>query len=262
VNKRVDAPVHNYYKNLKAERSINPAKRAVKSLVGIPFILRNSTGKKSILHALKQVGTALNITEKGFLIKLAREIQGITADNSKWHQLLRLSKMYVDQERRHVAELISKEVLTAYDPNTKLTDAEAASITQELLKTDISVLQGKSYDLNDIAKLLRNKSYRNSEMSKISRQLEAFNAVKGQGNGNYYIRQALNLGEIMATGASIEDNPMLNAYNIVQMRNLTQTATGDLKLADELVDQVATIIEIQTTAQEINEPAAGRLARE
>jgi len=254
LNKVVWGPMTKYHKELRKEDSPKVIKRAVKNLVGIPFLLTDSTVKKSVLHTLKQVGNLLDITEKGFLIKLAREIQGITADNSKWHQLLRLSKMYVDQERRHIAELISKEVLKAY--KTKVTKAEADSITQSLLKTDVAVLQGK-YDLSQMAKLLRNESYRNSEIHKVSTQLAKF----GQ-NGNYYTRQALNLGEIMATGISVEENPMLNAYNIVQMRNLARTATGDLKLAEELVDQLATLSAIQHTEQEINERAASVVSRE
>jgi ribosomal protein L7Ae-like RNA K-turn-binding protein len=259
LNKHVYAPLHQYYKSLRKKDKLSKLERGVKTLVGVPFILRNKVGKKTLLHALRQVLNLLNITERGFLIKLAREIQGITADNSKWHQLLRLSKMYVDQERRHVAELISKEVFKAY--KTTLTDAEANSINQALLKTDVAVLQGK-YDLSQVTKLLRSEDYRNKEISKLQNQLRGFNDTKGKGSGNYYIRQAMNLGEIMATGISVEENPMLNAYNIVQMRNVEQIATGDLKLAEELVDQLASLSAIQHTDQEINVRAAGVVSRE
>lgn len=259
LNKVVYAPLHRYYKTVSHKEKPNLAERAVTTLVGIPFNLRESVGKKSLLHTLKQILTLLYQTERGFLIKLAREIQGITADNSKWHQLLRLSKMYVDQERRHVAELISKEVMLAY--LGKITVAEANAVTKSLLKTDVSVLQGK-YDLSEIAKLLSSESYRDVEIAKLETKLRTFNATKGKGNGNYYIRQALNLGGIMAMGETVEDEPMLNAYNIIQMKNLTEVATGDLRKAEELVDHLATLSAIKHTDQEINLLAADVVKRE
>jgi len=259
LNKFIWAPMKNYHLQQRAKKKLTPVGRVTKTLTGVPYVLNSKVDKSNILHALKQVLNLLHITERGFLIKLAREIQGITADNSKWHQLLRLSKMYVDQERRHVAELISREVLNSFKAG-KLTDAEADSINQALLMTDLAVLQGK-YDLSQLTKLLRNETFRNSEMTKIQKQLDAFN-VNGKGNGNYYIRQALNLGEIMATGISSEDNPMLNAFNIVEMRNLTKTTTGDLALAEELVDQLASLSALQHTDQEINVRAAGVVSRE
>jgi len=259
LNKRIYAPLHRYQKRLDQKTDRNILEKSIKSIVDLPFVLRNSTGRKTFLHAIKQVLAALRVTEQNFLLKLAKEIQGITADNSQWHTLLRMSKMYVDQERRHIAELISKAVKDSFIGD--LTDAEADSITQALLKTDVAVLQGK-YTLGEITKLLRSASYRTAEMNKIQTQLRKFNAVKGDGNGNYYIRQALNLGGIMATGSSIEDKPMLNAYNIAQMRDLDVAATGDLNQAEALIDQLASLSAIQHTDKEINLRAATVIDRE
>ena len=274
LNKRIYAPLHKYQKSLQGKplrsashtkdtglgkKALDVALDLPKSILDLPFVLRNNTGRKTFLHAIKQVLAALRITEKSFLLKLAKEIQGITADNSKWHTLLRMSKMYVDQERRHIAELITKELGENF--LTDLTDAEADSITQSLLKTDVAVLQGK-YTMLEITKLLKSEAYRSAEIAKVSTQLRKFNDVKGEGNGNYYIRQGLNLGGIMATGISVEVKGMMNAYNIAQMKDVDVAATGDLNLAEELIDTLATLEAMAQTDKEINLRAASVIHRE
>lgn len=249
LNKVIYSPLERYYKRVKGPK-MNP----VQSLVALPFVLRRKVGGQTFRKAIKQVLRALDVTERSFMVKLAREIQGITADNSKWHQLLRMSKHYIDQERRHIAEQVSKDVLAQY--GQPLTEEEADALNQALLMTDISALSGQ-YDLLDLIKFLKSEKALKKEMANISQQLRAYGE-----NGNYYIRQARGMGNLMATGTTNEDRQMRNAHIVAQMPHMDQKPTGDLKKAEQLIDILATLSAINHTDKEISSRAANVINRE
>lgn len=242
-----------YYSETKREGLA----RTAKTLIGLTVIpKRNATGEKTaFLKVIDQIRKNIQLTEDHFIVRLAREVIGMTEDNIKWHNLLRYSKHYVDQARKQVGDEVTKYVRANF--NRELTKEESIAITKSVLKTDLVAL-GSIYSHQMLADILTKTNIRNKEIADITTQLTAYGD-----NGNYYIRQAHSLGHSMVTGIAIEDDPMQNAYNIATLHAVDGgKILGDVQKAEELIDQLASLYAVQYTSGNSNKLIAELITSE
>jgi len=250
----ISDPLHRYQKHLVENPPKRIVGRVVKATLDIPFVASVQAGKETFAKVAKQVLRTIDVTESNMFVKLAREVQGMTEDNGRWHSLLRMSKHYVDQERRHIAERMANQLQDSYEGD--LTNPDLAAVTQGFLKTDIVSITDK-YTVKQVLNFLNHGALLDKEIASIVKKLQVYGE-----NGNYYTKQAHSLGHYMATGSTTEVRTKLNAFNIVNMVDVSQNPIGDLKVAEELVNTLATLVAIKNTDQEISSRAASIMKRE
>jgi len=237
LNSKVLEPLQNYRKVLRDKQDKNLPERVIRALLALPEI------SKTTVHSdiVRQVLRAAKIVEDTIIVALARELIGVTDRNAKFHELLRISKMTVDQARKQVADSVAKDLLDHY--SIRLDEKEAVAITKVLLKTDLVSLLG-SHSIDDISKLLTDEAHLATSIKDIETQLDQY----GVANSNYYKAQAENLGYSMATGQPLRDGLMLNAHNIANMYSApVRDLNGDIDEAVGLLDQLATLQAIRFT---------------
>ena len=251
LNNLIFQPIIKFHnERLKDSKSITG--RALKTITGLPV----SATAENFGKAVKAVSRNLKIAEDSMLVKLVREGVGTTKNNIKWHSMLRYSKKYIDQARRHEAEEITAQIINTF--HTEYTEQDSAAINRAVLKTDLVTLLEGGMDINDVIDLMENQVKLNDAISDTKLQLD----TTFGNSANYYINQARGLGELMAQGTTEADaTQMLNAHNIANMTSLGErTPNGDTKLAEQLIDQLATLYALDFT-ENGNKNAAARVIR-
>lgn len=202
---------------------------------------RGYPNKQELHKKIREVARAINLTEKSFIVKLVREIAGQTPSNYKWHRLLRYSKKYIDQMRKYQSDRIASYLVDAF--HTDLTADDKTALTKVILKTDMSSLLD-NYSIDQIKTFLLQPGTLQTEIDAIEAQLAAYG-----NNGNFYIQQATSLGHLMATGDALIRGQRVNAHNIANIFGIPVEATGDLAVAEQLIDHLATLNAMKHTNQ-------------
>lgn len=212
--------------------------------------------KKYFQKKIRQFAELLDLTEKSMLVKLVREVAGQTEHNYHWHKLLRLSKKYIDQARKFQADRINQFLNDSF--HTKLSKEEKKALTKAILKTDLSSLLD-TYTVEQIEEFLSSPSKVKQRIAQIEAQLETTYGT----NGNYYVNQANSLGHLMAIGEALIDDQLQNAYAIANIAAYTDVqATGDLILAEQLIDELATLRALDYTPAQWTGITANIMKRE
>ena len=223
-------------KHLKTAQNL-PA-RALNTIIGVPVVATH----KQFSAAMKRVRRRLGFVEETFVTKLVDEVKGTTENNIKWHSMLRYSKKYIDQARRHEAEEVTSQIIESF--HNEYTEEESKALNRVLLKTDMISLMN-DYNIQEIQDFLLNQVKLDTAIKDIKDQLTTY------GNqGNYYINQSRGLGEMMAQGVTRTKGQMLNAHNIAKMTSIkTRDPEGDLDQAEHLIELLASLYAIDFTAE-------------
>jgi len=195
-----------------------------------------------------QVGRNIGITERSFITKLVREMQGLTEDNAVWHSLLRMSKKTVDQARLHEADNVKRHIKERFH-DSDLTEDESQGVYKVFMKLDLVSLlntyEKNKYSPDDVIKLLTDNNAVHAEILKIEQDLNS----SGYGeNAKYYIEQAQGLGNLIAKSEDFKPGQMSNAHLIATLKNVGNTATGDITKATLLIDELASLYGLLATA--------------
>lgn len=235
LNSKVFQPFLTYRNRNKNAASV-PG-RALNTIIGLP----NTLSSKKFHKDVKTVSRNLGITEKNLATKLVREGIGATDKNIKWHTLLRFSKKYIDQARKHLSDQITAEIVNSF--HTRLTKLESHAVNMVLLKTDLVSLVDR-FNMQEISDLLTNPVKLNRAINALKRDLHAYGDT-----GNYYINQARGLGLLMAQGKTTAHGQMLNAYRIATLNGVVtrDTITTDTSTQEELIDALATLYALDAT---------------
>lgn len=187
----------------------------------------------------------------GFVPYLFRELLGVTDSNFYAAFLNRKSTSTVDIERRNESTAYSEAVREAFkhEDNKNLTK-EQKRVLGFMLWADTQFLLDNSqenklgnYNLQDIYDLYTDSNKLNSRIKAV----EAAIASEFSNLQNYYIRMGRNLGYFMQKGQSLEGDVDLNAEVIARADypGLRELVTGDLKRAEALIDELASLTSIQ-----------------
>jgi len=260
LNKFIFAPAHKY--NISDNKPTTKVGRTVGTLVSLldPKIY-GALGK-----AIKQISFNIALTERSFITKLVREMQGLTENNSVWHSMLRISKKTIDQARMHEADNVIKQLNDSL--HTKLTKEESAAVYKSFMKTDITALlttvEPDKYTPDNLMQILRDPASLAIFIQDVETQLLSteFGGKKDGSNSWYYIHQARGLGNLMAKGDDFVSGQMRNAFNIASLNNVSVEAQGDIAKAELLIDELATLYSLLATSQKEKDLAADVYARE
>lgn len=254
LNNFIFRPLMDFRKNSTATHIPG---RILKTIGG----LLDSDNHKALGKVIKQVSKNIGITERSFITKLVREMQGLTKNNAAWHSLLRMSKKVVDQARLHEADNVIKQLRNSF--HTEVSKEENEALYKVFMKTDLVALldtheKGK-YSPEDVINLLSEPDTLSRFIDSVEKQLIG----KEYGtNARYYLNQARGLGKLMATGQDFMPRQMRNAYLIANLSNTGATVTGDLRKAESLIDELATLYAVQNTNKDIRNRARTVYQRE
>ena len=212
---------------------------------------------------VKQVSRNIGLTERSFLVKLVREVQGMTEDNARFTTMLRISKKSVDQARMHEADTVKKQILSYFDQERLPNKEESEALYKVFMKLDIASFldthEKDKYSPEDILNLLTDKAVLQQAIDKVEDQLTL---SEYGSNRYYYIRQARGLGKLISIGKDFVQGQMKNAYSIAHMTSLDIEPKGDLVKAEKLIDELATLYGLQETNPDLKQLAANVYKRE
>ena len=186
----------------------------------------------------------------GLAQELLTELQGMTKDNVKMHELNRLANKMVDQLRMHVATTVKNVVRDSFD-NTDgpMDDHTKASVTKTVLMTDLVSLVD-THSVDQMAELMENDSYLNAEITRLINELQVSK------HHDFYRRSARSLGHLMVTGQAIEKVTNRNAHNIARlaathlaMQKDTIQDTEALSGVEKTIDSLATLYALKFSAK-------------
>lgn len=161
--------------------------------------------------ALRQVRSRIKMTEDNFAQAIAQEMIGVTSNNRKWHVMLRVSNMMIDQLRKHTQTMV-KNILNEQFA-TKLVAEQKKAITSVVMRTDLSVLLGLGYTHLQIQEFIKDSKLLDAEVDKLT---TAFKSKYKSGEGRWMYRQATNLVNMMVNGESTAPNALKNAHQIAK----------------------------------------------
>ena len=204
---------------------------------------------------INQVAKNLGIAERGFMTKLVREIQGLKDNNAAWHAMVRVSKKVVDQARLHTTENVIKQIKEGFHNQNLLTRENKAAIYKTIMKTDIAALMDSfnEYSPAQIIGFMQDKDTLAAAITKVENQL--LSREFGD-NSWYYVNQARGLGNLMTIGADFKRGQMQNAYLIANLQNTKNTPTGDLRKAEQLIEELSTLHALQNVDMDSRRAAA------
>lgn len=182
--------------------------------------------------ALRQVRSRIKVTEDNFAQAIAQEMIGVTSKNRKWHVMLRISNMMIDQLRKHTQTIVRNVLNEQFASN--LNEEEKKAITEVVLRTDISVLLGLGYTHEQIQDFIKDESLLKAEIDKLT---DAMKNTYKKGEGRWMLSQANNLANIMVFSKNKAPNALLNAHNIAR-----RFGRGK---APNLIDEVAAENELE-----------------
>jgi len=179
-------------------------------------------------------GNARSVRD-GFFAQLITEGKGRTASNGYMHTLGRHANKVIDQARRETQVAVSKHLLSTF--KSELTSDDKNAITRALLKTDIVSITGE-YGMDEIADLL-------VDDAKLTAQIDIVTKKLTGANKHFYMKQARNLGLIMATGTSREHLTLRNAGTIAFYDKANQDAQNGDNV--DVIDTLATLYAMSYT---------------
>lgn len=236
-----------YY--LNAGKSSNPIKGAAIVTSAALASLRDREKRSAHYNkAMDLLGYSFGLTGKNAVAELLREIKGYPRD---FINKLNNTKRFVDQARRHVAEVHKKMFLELFDND--LNKKDSIAIKKVLLDLDLSSARNR-YSDKEILEFL-------NDSTKLAVAIDQLNQEVQQGTGRDYgyMNQQINsLASYLATGnLTTDNNPNLNAHNIV--RRYGYEHTNRYNHLEDTVDTLITLLSIQKLEADTKAKAFNKL---
>lgn len=227
----------------------------LKAATYVAFKTRDEAVRQEYNRFYRAVTSPYNIGKDNAVFGTIAELTPWADENLDWIGLLRKSKYIVDMARQEASDHTRTFINSSFDPNNYISQAHKMSITNTLLKTDLSALTRgeQALTIEDLAEVLRDPSRRDVERDRIETLLRAALAEEGQSRLFFVFQnQARSLANMMVNGEALVQNPMWNAHNIVKQYMLAASDRSALSNPEIeiLVDRLASMyaLELQTAA--------------
>jgi len=243
-NKTAELALTPIKKVVHSKRLANSKSKIVKTAVSAakaaPYV-------EEVVEAIQTAKDATGITKQGFIMSILHELRGEHKNNTYLHDLSRMSVNFIDKVRLKAFNVISGFVRQSY--LSELDDAKNQALSN-LLRTDMDSLFDRTegdviYDGAYIEKLYTDEAFRRKEIEKL--QLEIQKTFGKNKQSKWYITMATSMAHEMITGRPIQRFSIMNSKIIADMDNTNITPKGDIKLAERLIDRLATIQSIEYT---------------
>jgi len=189
---------------------------------------------------MQKVRNRITSKRNGLVMSLVQELRGETEGNSRFMKLLRWSNRDIDQARRQVKEAMTSLVLEGFEQ--ELTKEESSALTKAIIMTDMVSLFDNPKDISKAMAMLEDPSARSAMIEELESQLAQTEY------GMFYVNQADALGMYMAQGRATNTMLIKNAHGIARLFGRPETASdADIKMAEPLIDQLATLYAINYT---------------
>ena len=255
LQKHIFAPIGRWHDKYGQKPNKSIIGSTVSLAVGIPRVIAQSIRSDDFYKAISKTRKLLGLTEKSLIMKWIREVAGISKHTLAWHLLLKESKKFIDQQRKHITDLVHEQVKNEF--HLPVSDEEAEALTRVILKTDLHSIF-ETYSLDTIQNMLSSNVPIDREIKRLKDSLKPYRK-----NGTYYWKQAESLGHLMAKGSALRDHTMLNAHNIANMTSIDNpTLIGDLGQAETIVDMLATLYALKFTQKSQKELVSNVMKRE
>lgn len=227
---QVERAVHTVYTDTvksfqgKASKAVKDAVKAGK-VQTLTSIIEESYGKLR-----KSNNTAAEL-----FLSLATEARGRYNYVGLLHDMKRMANKNIDRFRMQVRTDYRTAINEAF--KEKLSVKQRESLSYGLLKTDLT-----SIDLSDaeVITLVQNPVELDKRIQEIETKVKAY-----EGYGNYYLRQAKNLGQFMMTGKHYIPNAMMNAENIADALGTHRSMPKHAAEAKPLIDELTSLYAIK-----------------
>lgn len=252
----VDSSAKNVLK-AKALRVVQPAKNFVEtqsekisSVMSEPVNKFKGQASAKIKEAVKsgKVQTVTDIVDFGYselkkssstaaelFLSTVTEARGRYNYVGLLHDMKRMANKNIDRFRMQVRTDYRTAINDAF--KEKLTVEQRKALSYALLKTDIASLDMSE---TEVLNLIANDKALSTKIAELESQLKGF-----EGYGNYYIRQAKNLGQFMMTGKHYIANAMLNAENIADAIGTHRSMPAHAAQAKPIIDTLTTLYSIK-----------------
>ena len=266
MEEKIFKPIKEWHKEHRDDQDQGIIKKAahasISAVRGLPGLARNEDFHRAVSQAreeIRRTGNRLLQQIDENMADIGRDLAGPSQNALIFHVLHRMSKKFVDQSRRHLAENITEHIDRDFI-NDQLTKEDQTALYRILLKANVGSLW-EDYNLVDIVHMIQDDKKLQSTINAIQDELLPFN--ENDGAGYYYINQGTSMGRIMATGKASQFNPMLNGYNVANMTSVPyRKAKGDLVKAEKLIEQLATLNAIKNTSSHYRKLAGDVILRE
>lgn len=251
ISKLVQSPL---VKNnrFRVVRTAGNVVRAIKATKG------SKLTQSLLADAMRKTRSRFNFTHDNLANSLAQELVGVTANNRKWHKLLRLSNKYIDQLRKHIATNI-KNILNEQYSYT-LNKEEKESITLVGVKTDLSVLLKSGYTHQEIYTLVKDEAALTTAIDNARKVIEGSFAKTFTRRA---LRQADALANLMIIGGEVRANQNLNAHNIAHEFGMTKSRGQiDTVLAEAQLDEYITLKALSLVSDDLKKRFVGVIDKE
>jgi len=184
----------------------------------------------------------MGITSRNIVDSLFIEMLGTTPNNAAWHKLNTAANRDIDQARKAEQKNVTNSIIDSFGPEG-FTKEESIAMTKAVLKTELYEIYHK-YGYENIIKLLSSdQTYLDIKIKENIDKLTQF----GNKNKFYYQKMANSLGHFMVTGNELENSTPLNAKLISQLGNTNFTQTGDISIAENIIEELATLYALKYT---------------
>ena len=202
-------------------------------------------GMERTFKEIEKLLDTMDYDREGFLPATLHEIRGTNPLRYFLAQANRKTKGTIDTLRRNLRVAASKTALNAFksEQNKNMSKSDR-QVLGELLRIDTAELlntkhenRANKYDSKVIEELLRDPKKLEQFITKVKRRL----TVEYKDNSFWYTSMAENLGQYMYSNTSRYEVVRLNAYTIANMFGTSYPPTGDLRRAENLIDELASL---------------------
>lgn len=209
----------------------------------LPLYAFSSDHRKMFPLLLRSMG----FNYQGLVLNTYKDIVGNDRESDEL-EALGLISTKIDQSAKNLSYVAANNLRSSF--NKELSESEAQSLTNALLKTDIQVLLD-TMSLDKIKNLLENEESVNEEIDKIKTTIKS---KYSKSDYNWYVNKSMLLGKYMVTGMGFE-SLSLNAYNIVSSKDELNTSNVSEE-AVKLVDTLTTLYALKYTPNETKQLVA------
>lgn len=223
--------------------------QGVGAVASIPYLLFDPHGKEAVRMFTKGLYKTYNINKKGLVHQISMEIGKTSKENLPWLRLLTNAKHAIDIGRNNLKNSLNNQVTKMFDSAYSPNRYEWVQINAGALKSDMAALL-THYSKDDLVKLLSSDAYLTEEIKRHRGMLH---------NNKYYQNQAKGLGLIMATGEAGIHRQMMNAHNVVSMRDVPKKIRKGKDTSVEMlgnVDRLASLYALRYTDRSIRNTTA------
>ena len=180
----------------------------------------------------------------GFLNETTQELLGRAGASQDIDRIRRRRNVQIDAKVVDKKLALPKVLREMF--HTEPSSSEATSITRGVIQTDLSYLRRLGMSLPDIAEIVSNRTKQQAQRVRLIAEIDALPVSKQV--KNFYINQAIHLGKTMVDNKPYLGFQLMNAAAIARLAGTGRKIPTDANSHEHLIEQLATISALQSTA--------------